>query len=169
MKTQTLSEEEQQSLEKDGLSNIKKEPVVACPNWKLFCAERDIEEKLTDEKWLETFEDVFELRGEKEDQIEEFDGLNSDFSSFVLTAKMDLLMRGFSISIVTQEKKVNISVQGMYKLNLNLPLDFDVTSSRAFFNCKTRSLIIVLPIAGMKIVEESSEPVEEIKEEPKEE
>lgn len=129
MKTQTLSEEEQQSLERDGLADIKKEPVVACPNWKLFCAQRDIEEKLVDEDWLASFEDVFEMTGEKEDQIEEFDGLNNDFTTFVLTAKLDLLMRGFSISIVTMDKKLNISVQGMYKLNLNLPLDFDVANS----------------------------------------
>jgi len=57
----------------------------------------------------------------------------------------------------------------MYKLNLNLPLEFDVPTSRAFFNCQTRSLILVLPVSGMILSNQDTPIEEDTPQEPKEE
>ncbi len=77
---------------------------------------------------------------------------------------MDLLMRGSSILVVTQGEKINVRVHSLYKLAMCLPMAFDVEDSKAFFDCKTRVLGIVLPVSGMHITtsveDEVMEPVE---------
>lgn len=71
-------------------------------------------------------DDVFKIPADEE-MCEEYDGMNDNFGAFLIVAKMDLLMRGFSVKIMTNETKINIGVKGLYQLNLNLPLAFDVT------------------------------------------
>jgi hypothetical protein len=70
--------------------------------------------------------------------FEEFDGLNENFQAFFLVANLDMLMRGHSVKIKVDDRKINILVTSLYQLNLSLPLEFDSHSSTAKFDCKKR-------------------------------
>mmetsp|Transcript_14181 Transcript_14181/g.14177 ORF Transcript_14181/g.14177 Transcript_14181/m.14177 type:complete len:83 (-) Transcript_14181:174-422(-) len=76
----------------------------------------------------------------KTEPIEEYDGLNDGFAYFVIVANLDLLMRGHAIKIITQDRKINIDVPNLYSLTVNLPLVFDKSDSKAYFDCKRRIL-----------------------------
>ena len=96
--------------------------------------------------------------------IEEYDGLNDNFAYFVLVANLEMLMRGHSIKIITQERRVNIDVPSLYSLTVNLPLPFDKEDAKAYFDCTKRTLALILPLEGLKRKEETPELVTEIKE-----
>lgn len=66
--------------------------------------------------------------------LEEYDGLNDNFAYFVLIANLEMLMRGHSIKIITQERRINIDVPNLYSLTVNLPLPFDKDDAKAYFD-----------------------------------
>lgn len=111
-------------------------------------------------------------------ELDEYDGTNERFECFFLVATLDMLMRGYSVSILTHMWKINIDIPNLYKLHMHLPLDFDLKESRAFFDCKWRLLAIALPLAGLTFTNqeeplpdnldqpEQLEPTEELPSEP---
>lgn len=99
----------------------------------------------------------------KTDLIEEYDGLNDNFAYFVIIARLEMLMRGHAIRIVTQDRRINIDVPNLYTLTINLPLGFDKASAKALFDCKKRTLAVILPLEGLNVIEETPKLVEEVK------
>ncbi len=101
LKTEHMSAEDQKIMEEENLESLKQEPVLRTPEWKLYCVQKGGEDKILNPEWIKKQEDLFTMESEVEDEIEEFDGLNDEFSYFVLVAKLEMLMRGYSISLVT--------------------------------------------------------------------
>ncbi|CAI2367262.1 unnamed protein product [Moneuplotes crassus] len=200
--SKTLSEEEQKEIQERSYSKVKEHETVVKqkrPDWKLYCVSHDLKEQLYNDQWwkdqilldkLDLIPDpTKEEEDEDEDQemqnfmderqlktepIEEYDGLNDGFAYFVIVANLDLLMRGHAIKIITQDRKINIDVPNLYSLTVNLPLVFDKSDSKAYFDCKRRILCIVLPLEGLNKKTEAEELVEingdiaEEKDQPKE-
>lgn len=100
-----------------------------------------------DDQEIHNFKDDISIIGEP---IEEYDGLNENFAYFVLVANLELLMRGHAIKIITQDKRINIDVPSLYSLTINLPINFEKSDAKAYFDCKKRSLAIILPIEGLE-------------------
>jgi hypothetical protein len=111
-----------------------------------------------DNQKIHNFKDDIDVVGEP---IEEYDGLNENFAYFVLVANLELLMRGHAIKIITQDKKINIDVPSLYNLTINLPIYFDKSGGKAYFDCKKRTLAIILPLEGLNQKPEDFEIVEE--------
>lgn len=88
---------------------------------------------------------------EEEDPIEEYDGLNVNFAYFVVILQLPLLMRGHSIKVSKFERKVKVEVPSLYKLGLNLPLEYDASSGLAYFDLKKRVLSLILPVVGRSL------------------
>ena len=148
-----LSDEEQRKIQEDNFSKIRDEEMTVkqqTPDWKLYCAKSDLKDKLTNEINF------------NEDGIEEFDGLNENYAFFIISTQLEMLMRGHSIKILTQDRKIKIDVPSLYTLTLNLPVVFDTENSKAYFDWNKRILNIVLPLHGFYSNNET-----EIVEEPK--
>jgi len=170
-----LTEEEQKEIQERSFSKIAEENVVKqqTPNWKLYWVDNSLSKQLHDSEWwssqilLDTLDLLPDPNAEEEEDedeeisnflddinlkaeaIEEFDGLNEDFSYFVVIVNLELLMRGHAICITTQDRKINIDVPSLYSLTVNLPIIFDKEKSKSFFDCKRRVLWIVLPLGGL--------------------
>lgn len=88
-------------------------------------------------------------------EFEEYDGLNDQIQAFLLVANLDMLMRGHSVKVKVDDWKVNILVPNLYKLNLNLPLEFDSSMSSAKFDCKKRQIYLFFPMKGLSLWQHS--------------
>lgn len=86
---------------------------------------------ITEEEEESNYRNFMDGTNVNEELIEEYDGLNSEYSFFVILVKMQTLMRGHSIKIITQGRKINVN---LCNLNLNLPKEFDNSHSKAFFD-----------------------------------
>ena len=166
--SKVLSEDEQKEIQDRNFAKVTEQEAVVKqkqPDWKLFCVDKSLSSQLFDTKWwssqllldkldllpdpnaeeeedeeeeeIQNFKDDINLKTEA---IEEYDGLNDNFAYFVIVANLELLMRGHSIKLITQERKVNIDVPNLYSLTLNLPMIFDKENAKSYFDCKRRVL-----------------------------
>lgn len=53
--------------------------------------------------------------------------MNLDAAAFYLVINLEMLMRGVSIKLKCDGRKVNLEVPYLYKLNLNIPIVYDRT------------------------------------------
>jgi hypothetical protein len=62
-------------------------------------------------------------------------------------------VRGHAVSVRALEDIISIRVPNHYKLQLGLPKQIEADSASAFFDCKTRKLFLVVPVAEPKTFE----------------
>jgi len=60
-------------------------------------------------------------------EFEEYDGMNQNSAAFYLVINLEMLMRGISIKLKCDGRKINLEVPHLYKLNLNIPINYDRT------------------------------------------
>ena len=137
LNSKPLSEEEQQKIQNENFAKVKEQAFLAQhkADWKLYCIHKQLKNVIFDSSWWEKqiLIDKLEIlpdpdaqdEEEKDDQIdqfmdidfssnfelvEEYDGLNENFAFYVVLVKLQMLMRGHSIKIITQGKKININL-----------------------------------------------------------
>jgi ribosomal protein S24E len=168
-----FSDEEQKKIQETNYDKVKNEEMVVKqkkPNWKLYWIGHELKGCILSEEWwwkqllIDKLELIVDPDKDEEDDayekvdnfldettmkrpiIEEYDGLNDNFNYFVVVANLNMLMRGHSIRILTQERKVSIDVPNLYYLTINFPILFDKKNAKAYFDWKRRTLAVILPI-----------------------
>lgn len=83
---------------------------------------------------------------EKEEEFEEYDGLNHEEArGFLLLVDLPVLTRAHSLDIRVSPQFVRVYLYQIYKLELGLPLDIEAAEAKSFFDCKLRKLFLYLP------------------------